>query len=130
MDKDKNFDSTALYHRQHNYEPIIKASSSERDLSSSGPSEEELTVKAKELAQNLKILLQKDIDREKKRASNYESDDEYDEEDEDDFVSETKSPVHILLYGRTNHKTESYSVVNERQQHHVRVDLTIIVTKR
>ena len=137
VDKYRNSAMTRLYHKQHDEEPVPRISSIDSVTASSDKiSEENIKERAQEYAKQTNKLIQSDIDREerqrlytssdelKDQAKNNNFSDEFDEED-DAILDETQSPLHILLYGRSNHRVDSYSVVNEQHQQHVSTSLHI-----
>jgi len=133
VDKYRNSAMTRLYHKQHDEEPVLRISSIDSGTASSDKiSEENIKERAQEYAKQTNKLIQSDIDREERQRLYTSSDelkdqeknqpfsDEFDEED-DAILDETQSPLHILLYGRSNHRVDSYSVVNEQHQQHTYV---------
>ena len=126
VDKYRNSAMTRLYHKQHDEEPVLRISSIDSGTASSDKiSEENIKERAQEYAKQTNKLIQSDIDREERqREKKQPFSDELDEE-EDGILDETQSPLHILLYGRSNHRVDSYSVVNEQHQQHVSTCLHI-----
>ena len=130
VDKYRNSAMTRLYNKQHDEEPVLKISSIDSGTASSDKiSEENIKERAQEYAKQTNKLIQSDIDREeriklKDQEKNQSYSDDFDEE-EDAILDETQSPLHILLYGRSNHRVDSYSVVNEQHQQHVSTTLHI-----
>ena len=124
VDKYRNSAMTRLYNKQHDEEPVLKISSIDSGTASSDKiSEENIKERAQEYAKQTNKLIQSDIDREeriklKDQEKTQSFSDDFDEE-EDAILDETQSPLHILLYGRSNHRVDSYSVVNEQHQQHV-----------
>ena len=130
VDKYRNSAMTRLYNKQHDEEPVLKISSIDSGTASSDKiSEENIKERAQEYAKQTNKLIQSDIDREeriklKDQEKTQSFSDDFDEE-EDAILDETQSPLHILLYGRSNHRVDSYSVVNEQHQQHVSTTLHI-----
>ena len=130
VDKYRNSAMTRLYNKQHDEEPALKISSIDSGTASSDKiSEENIKERAQEYAKQTNKLIQSDIDREeriklKDQEKTQSFSDDFDEE-EDAILDETQSPLHILLYGRSNHRVDSYSVVNEQHQQHVSTTLHI-----
>ena len=130
VDKYRNSAMTRLYHKQHDEEPVVRISSIDSGTASSDKiSEENIKERAQEYAKQTNKLIQSDIDREeriklKDQEKTQSFSDDFDEE-EDAILDETQSPLHILLYGRSNHRVDSYSVVNEQHQQHVSTTLHI-----
>ena len=130
VDKYRNSAMTRLYNKQHDEEPVLRISSIDSDTASSDKiSEENIKERAQEYAKQTNKLIQSDIDREeriklKDQEKTQSFSDDFDEE-EDAILDETQSPLHILLYGRSNHRVDSYSVVNEQHQQHVSTTLHI-----
>ena len=130
VDKYRNSAMTRLYNKQHDEEPVLKISSIDSGTASSDKiSEENIKERAQEYAKQTNKLIQSDIDREeriklKDQEKPQSFSDDFDEE-EDAILDETQSPLHILLYGRSNHRVDSYSVVNEQHQQHVSTTLHI-----
>lgn len=126
VDKYRNSAMTRLYNKQHDEEPVLKISSIDSGTASSDKiSEENIKERAQEYAKQTNKLIQSDIDREeriklKDQEKTQSFSDDFDEE-EDAILDETQSPLHILLYGRSNHRVDSYSVVNEQHQQHTYV---------
>ena len=128
VDTSKNAAMTRLYEKNHEDEPVFREIENDNSLGSlSSITQEELRTKLTQQHSRIKKLLENvssqessDTDENENRTlfgEANEEDGEVDEEGEE----ETKSPVHISLYGRTNQKVFSYSVVNQREQQHVSV---------
>ncbi len=78
-------------------------------------SKEQLQVLLKETSETIGSM----IASEKQKERQVESD-LYESEDEWPVDEKQSSPVHILLYGKSYLKTDSFSVVNHKDQQHVR----------
>ena len=140
VDKVMNNTMTEIYRRQHDENgpitmssPVVKeivssveekpATKAEKDEHlvktdklQASKEEELLEAKRKELKKVTQIL-QDQIEREERR--NREEDSGWIHTDSAESELSPTSPLHILLYGRSNHQSGSYSVVNDRLQQHV-----------
>ena len=118
---------TKLYEKNHNDEPLLREIHSDE---SSDPvasiTQEELRIRLSEEQSRIKQLLEnvtsRDSDEINENKTLFDGVDDEDREDNEASGEASKSLVHVSLYGRTNHKVHSYSVINEQQQQHVSWD--------
>ena len=121
---------TKLYEKNHNDEPLLREIHSDE---SSDPvasiTQEELRIRLSEEQSRIKQLLEnvtsRDSDEINENKTLFDGVDDEDREDNEASGEASKSLVHVSLYGRTNHKVHSYSVINERQQQHVSIILLL-----
>ena len=126
VDTSKNAAMTRLYEKNHEDEPVFREIENDNSLGSlSSITQEELRTKLTQQHSRLKKFLENvssqessDTDENENRTLFGEDDQENGEVD-GEGEEDIKSPVHISLYGRSNHKVFSYSVVNQREQQHV-----------
>ena len=120
IDKFKNSELTKLYRGQHypgqNLYRTVGNPSSEDSESTS----EEIEARTKEEIRKVSEALQEHISRDERRQRG-EDEWVYPGAENDHLLEQNRtSPLHVTLHGRSDLKANSYSVVNDRLQQHVR----------
>ena len=124
IDKFKNSEMTRFYRGQYYpgqnlYRTVVSPGSENLEATSS----EDIEARTKEEIRKVSEALQEHISRDEKRQRR-EDQCAYSGAENDPLLEQNRtSPLHVTLHGRSDLKANSYSVVNDRLQQHVRFSL-------